>query len=184
VQPKLAGSPYSGFLSKFDSTGSTLLFSTYYGLLSHISPPRVDAQGNIWLSGATTDAGSLVLAPNSVVLGNSLIAEIAPDASRVLFSALLPNGVTSQDLQVNPDSTIPAADSKRCCRKFRVVGASRRGRFRRRGFGREWRDRHSCAWGVFEHLRNGAYPRPSRTLQTIRSIYWHPMKSRDARQRR
>ena len=92
MQPKLAGSPYSGFLSKFDSTGSTLLFSTYYGLLSHISPPRVDAQGNIWLSGATTDAGSLVLAPNSVVLGNSLIAEIAPDASRVLFSALLPDG--------------------------------------------------------------------------------------------
>ena len=108
VQPKLAGSPYSGFLSKFDSTGSTLLFSTYYGLLSHISPPRVDAQGNIWLSGSTTDASSLVLAPDSVVLGNSLIAEVAPDASRVLFSALLPNGVTSQDLQVNPDSTITA----------------------------------------------------------------------------
>lgn len=108
VQPKLAGSPYSGFLSKFDSTGSTLLFSTYYGLLSHISPPRVDVRGNIWLSGSTTDASSLVLAPNSVVLGNSLIAEVAPDASRVLFSALLPNGVSSQDLQVNPDSTVTA----------------------------------------------------------------------------
>src|SRR5581483_5991964 len=108
LQSRFNGSPYSGYLSKLDSTGARLLFSTFYGPLTRISAPRPDAQENIWFSGSTADPTSLNLAPNSLVLGTSLIAELAPDASRILFSELLPNGVASQDLQVNPDATLLA----------------------------------------------------------------------------
>jgi uncharacterized protein (TIGR03437 family) len=99
----------NGFVAKVDSTGSRLLFSTYYGVANWFSAPRLDAQGNIWFTASVTDPSSVPLQPNSLILGGSLIAEIAPDGSIVMFSELLPNGELGQDLVLNPDGSLTAA---------------------------------------------------------------------------
>jgi uncharacterized protein (TIGR03437 family) len=100
------GSVINGFVAKLDSTGANLLFSTYYGATGRLTPPRLDAQGDIWISGQLFDQSGLVLHPNSLVLGDVVIAELAPDGSSVLFSELLPNGVAGQDLVVNPGGSL------------------------------------------------------------------------------
>jgi uncharacterized protein (TIGR03437 family) len=101
-----ASSPANGFVSKLDATGSSLVFSTYYGLPLHMSPPVLDPQGNVWVTGTAAHKAALTLAPDSLVLGESFVAELAPDATRVLFSELLPNGVAGQNLGLNPDGSL------------------------------------------------------------------------------
>ncbi|HEY1218630.1 MAG: hypothetical protein ABSE42_19745 [Bryobacteraceae bacterium] len=104
-----AYSPGNGFVAKLDSTGVKLLFSTFYGVTqSQSAPPalRLDAQGDIWIAESLADPSSVVLHPNSLVLGSALIAELAPDGSSVLFSELLPDGVAGQDLVLNPDGSL------------------------------------------------------------------------------
>jgi len=96
----------NGFVAKLDSTGASLLFATYYGVVLTLSSPRLDAQGDIWITESLWDQTGLVLHANSLNLGDSLIAEIAPDGSSVLFSELLPNGVAGQDLVLNPDGSL------------------------------------------------------------------------------
>src|SRR5208283_2636421 len=87
LQPQFANpqndelGPVNGFVAKLDSTGSSLLFSTYYGMDFNLSAPRLDAEGDIWITGSVFDRSGLVLHPNSLVLGGSLIAELAPDGS-------------------------------------------------------------------------------------------------------
>jgi len=99
----------NGFVAKVDSTGAHLLFSTYYGLANSLSAPRLDAQDNIWFTASVIDPTSVPLHSNSLTLGGSLIAELAPDGSSVLFSELLPNGELGQDLVLNPDGSLTAA---------------------------------------------------------------------------
>jgi uncharacterized protein (TIGR03437 family) len=77
-------------------------------LANRLSAPRLDAQDNIWFTGSVTDPTSVPLQPNSLTLGGSLIAELAPDGSSVLFSELLPNGELGQDLVLNPDGSLTA----------------------------------------------------------------------------
>ncbi|HTC91186.1 MAG TPA: SBBP repeat-containing protein [Bryobacteraceae bacterium] len=114
LQPKFANpqgfqlGPINGFVAKVNATGSNLIFSTYYGIDDGLSAPRLDAQGNIWITGSVADQSGLVLHPNSLNLGGSLIAELAPDGSSVLFSELLSNGVAGQDLALNPDGSLLA----------------------------------------------------------------------------
>ena len=108
LQPQIAGSQDS-FIAKLDSTGN-LLFSTFYGESNYATPPklRLDAQGDIWITEPASDPSELVLHPNSLILGGTLIAELAPDGSSVLFSELLPDGVAGQDLVLNPDGSLTA----------------------------------------------------------------------------
>ena len=122
-----AASSGDGFVAKLDSTGGSLLFSTYYGIASYsgsttgsffVSYPyligsnsasprlRLDAQGDIWITESLADASGLVLQPNSLFLGYALIAELAPDGSSVLFSELAPDGMAGQDLTLNPDGSL------------------------------------------------------------------------------
>ena len=98
-----------GFVAKVDATGSRLLFSTYYGIANWLSAPRLDAQGNIWFTASVTDPASVPLRPHSLILGGSLISEVAPDGLSVMFSELLPNGELGQDLVLNPDGSLTAA---------------------------------------------------------------------------
>jgi uncharacterized protein (TIGR03437 family) len=119
IQPQLAGAqdgsaaPSNGFVTKLDSKGAKLLFSTYYGIVSGVVPPvlRLDAQGDIWITESLAGTSGLVLHPNSLVLGDNLIGEIAPDGSGVLFSELLPNGMAAQDLALNPDGSLTVTGS-------------------------------------------------------------------------
>jgi len=107
IQPQLAGSQ-DIFVAKLNSTGGALLFSTFYGGSTYSSPPkfRLDSRGDIWITEAAPALSGLVLHPNSLILGGTLIAELAPDGSSVLFSELLPNGVAGQDLVLNPDGSL------------------------------------------------------------------------------
>jgi uncharacterized protein (TIGR03437 family) len=106
---------YDAFVSKLDPAGSRLLFSTFYGVMTSgngtgsPSPPRLDEQGNVWITESVADAASVALAPNSLALGTAVVSEIASDGSRVLFSELLPNGMAGQDLALNADGTLTAA---------------------------------------------------------------------------
>lgn len=111
VQPRFQGQPgyYHIFLSKLDSSGSRMLFSTFYGLGSSPSTPRIDGNGDIWLTATADDASSVVLAPNSLTLGRSAIAQFSADGSKVLFSELLPSGVAGKDLSLNPDGSMTIA---------------------------------------------------------------------------
>jgi uncharacterized protein (TIGR03437 family) len=111
-QSEAAGST-DGFVAKVDSTGSRLLFSTYYGMENSVSAPRLDAQGNIWFTASVSDRTSVPLPPQSLNLGGSLIAELTPDGSSVLFSELLSNGVAGQDLVLNPDGSLTATGPSR-----------------------------------------------------------------------
>jgi uncharacterized protein (TIGR03437 family) len=109
LQPQMAGSQ-DAFVAKLNSTGTGLLFSTFYGSSTYLSPPRfrLDNQGDIWITEPASDPSGLVLHPNSLILGGVLIAELAPDGSSVLFSELLPDGVAGQDLVLNPDGSLTA----------------------------------------------------------------------------
>ena len=111
VQPRFGGEAgYSHlFLTKLDSTGAHLIFSTFYGLGSSPSTPRVDEQGNIWMTATVDDAASVVLAPNSLSLGRSAVAQFSADGSKVLFSELLPSGVAGKELALNPDGSMTIA---------------------------------------------------------------------------
>jgi uncharacterized protein (TIGR03437 family) len=101
---------YDTFVAKLDAAGSRLLFSTFYGAANQPpSPPRLDEQGNIWITEAALNAAGVPLAPNSLTLGTAVISEIASDGSSVIFSELLPNGMAGQDLVLNPDGTLTVA---------------------------------------------------------------------------
>jgi uncharacterized protein (TIGR03437 family) len=107
-QPRLAFSAlagaYNGFVAKLDSTGSRLLFSTYFGgaLLGHISAPRLDERENIWLTEQAAYRSGLPPLDNSLLLGalsdSGVVAALAADGSEILFVESLPNGAAGQDL--------------------------------------------------------------------------------------
>jgi len=98
------------FVAKVDSTGSRLLFSTFYGSVNGPpSPPRLDAQGNVWITESVVDGASVPLAPNSLSLGRVVVSELASDGSSVIFSELLPYGMAGQDLALNPDGSLTVA---------------------------------------------------------------------------
>jgi uncharacterized protein (TIGR03437 family) len=109
IQPQLAQTTFNlvdGFVTKLNSTGASLLFSTYYGIVNAAPRLRLDAQGGVWITESLADPSGLVLGPNSIVLGDAVIAELAPDGSSVLFAELVPNGMAGQDLAVNPDGSL------------------------------------------------------------------------------
>ena len=121
VQPGFVGPRYlsNGFVTKLDSTGSRLVFSTYYGATSvdHISAPRIDGRGNIWFSEQIGLQSGTPLQENSLMLGSSaasaLIFALSPDGSAVVFSESLPNGAAGQDLLLDSDEGLIAAGPPR-----------------------------------------------------------------------
>ena len=109
IQPQLAQTTFNildGFVTKLSSTGASLLFSTFYGNVNATPKLRLDTQGNVWITESLADPSGLVLGPNSIVVGDAAIAELAPDGSSVLFSELVPNGMAGQDLALNPDGSL------------------------------------------------------------------------------
>ena len=109
IQPQLAQTTFNiidGFVTKLNSTGASLLFSTFYGNVNATPKLRLDTQGDVWITESLADLSGLVLAPNSIAVGDAVIAELAPDGSSVLFSELVPNGMAGQDLALNPDGSL------------------------------------------------------------------------------
>jgi uncharacterized protein (TIGR03437 family) len=109
IQPQIAQTMFNlldGFVTKLNSTGASLLFSTFYGIVNATPKLRLDTQGDVWITESLADPSGLVLGPNSIVVGDAVIAELAPDGSSVLFSELVPNGMAGQDLALNPDGSL------------------------------------------------------------------------------
>jgi uncharacterized protein (TIGR03437 family) len=109
IQPQLAQATFyvvDGFVTELDSAGARLMFSTYYGNVNATPKLRLDAQGDVWITESLADPSGLVLGPNSIVVGDAVIAELAPDGRSVLFSELVPNGMAGQDLALNPDGSL------------------------------------------------------------------------------
>jgi uncharacterized protein (TIGR03437 family) len=109
IQPQIAQATFyvvDGFVTKLNSTGASLLFSTYYGNVNATPKLRLDTQGDVWITESLADPSGLVLGPNSIVVGDTVIAELAPDGSSVLFSELVPNGMAGQGLALDPDGSL------------------------------------------------------------------------------
>jgi uncharacterized protein (TIGR03437 family) len=105
-----SGFSQNGFLTKLSSTGSKLIFSTYFGgaIVDEPQTLRLDQHGNIWTSSYVPDRTGFSLPANTLTLGNSLIAEISPDGSALLFCEYLPSGAAGQDLALVPGGNLIA----------------------------------------------------------------------------
>ncbi len=92
-----------GFLVKFDSAASRLLFSTYFGNSSDatsIGGLLLDLQGNIWVTGNSAP-GDLPVSPSTPLLGPSYLASLAADGSAVLNLFTAPSGTAGQAITIS-----------------------------------------------------------------------------------
>ena len=104
-EPSLAGTGIlaccPSFFSEIDPSGSQLLYSTFFGVNSTSSTTliksiRLDASGNIWLAGYTTDLNFPVQHPLQPVFGagssnfsSGFLSEFDPTGTNLLFSTFL-----------------------------------------------------------------------------------------------
>ncbi len=111
LQAKLAGTvaPYQrstdGFVSKLNPTGTALLFSTYLGgsLEDRVNDLQMDAQGNIWVTGATA---STDLPGNPASFTGSFFALVSADGARLLASQRTPTGAAGQAIRAGGAVTV------------------------------------------------------------------------------
>lgn len=90
------GGSYDGFLTKFDPTGVTLTFSTYFGGALGMDTPNamvIDPAGEIWIAGGTTSA-DFPTTPGAYSrvqggLEDAFVLKFSQDGKRVLLSTLL-----------------------------------------------------------------------------------------------
>jgi len=92
-QPTLGGD-YDGFVSKFDRTGSTLLYSTYLGgsQFDHCVGVTVDAEGSARVAGYTKSSDFPTfnaLQPNLVGTQAAFVSRLDPSGSKLVFSTYL-----------------------------------------------------------------------------------------------
>ena len=118
IQSPAAGSLQNGFVERFNSTGTALLYATYLsGQNGNTSPAAIaaDASDNAYVTGYTTSAGfptlnALVpeIIPNTPNTTSGFLTKLTPAADGLLFSTFLPGaGITS--LALAPDIQNPAA---------------------------------------------------------------------------
>ena len=101
-QPTHAGFENDIVVTKFDSTGSGLVFSTYFGNPGEEFSPRIalDASGNVFMTGVTGGSPPLVNPYQAANKGfyDGFVAKLAASGASVVYSTLL--GGTGWD---NPD---------------------------------------------------------------------------------
>jgi hypothetical protein len=101
-QPALNGTAYDGFLTKLNSTGSALIYSTYIGGTQNDSALAVaiDNTGSAHITGETSSTNYPVAAPFQSVFGggasDALVTKFNPAGNTVAFSTYL--GGSSDDL--------------------------------------------------------------------------------------
>jgi len=96
------GIPQNIFISRLNSTGSSLEFSTLLGgsVAESLYALQLDAHENPWVTGNTISR-DFPLLPRSIALGTAFVAELASDGSRLLAEQMLPNGAAGQALAVD-----------------------------------------------------------------------------------
>jgi len=87
------GIPANIFVSRLNSTGTALKFSTFLGgsVLEEFHGLQLDAQERPWVTGDTLswDFPSL---PNALNLGRAFVVAVAPDGSKLITTQMLPAG--------------------------------------------------------------------------------------------
>jgi uncharacterized protein (TIGR03437 family) len=114
LQPKLAGPPTSGrrpsdgFVSRLNSTGTALLFSTYLGgsAADQINGLQLDTAGNVWLTGPTNSSD---FPGTPAPFTGSFFAEISSNGTRLLASQRTPTGATGQSILAGADIRVLGA---------------------------------------------------------------------------
>ncbi len=102
IQNPASGSLQNGFVEKFDTTGSALLYATYLsGATGDTSPASIvaDANDDAYIGGYTTASGFPTLAalvPDKLGSTSGFLTKLTPAGDGLLFSTFLPGGgVTS-----------------------------------------------------------------------------------------
>jgi Beta-propeller repeat len=93
VQKHVAGS-YDVFVSKFDPTGSRLIYSTYLGgsAFDHAIGIRIDESGSAYIAGITQSPDFPVKnarQPTLAGISNGFVAKLSPSGSELVFSTYL-----------------------------------------------------------------------------------------------
>ncbi len=111
--PGANGLLYAGFVSKFDSLGQHLLFSTYLGgevpVAFHVPPTvsavAVDAQGTIWVTGGS-DPSLLPTPSGTPLLGPEFTIGLSSSGASIEAAFTAPAGSTGQALLITAQGAI------------------------------------------------------------------------------
>ena len=105
---------YAGFVVKFDSSGTKLVFATYLGggstSFNLLSLAGVDSAGTIWLTGSSV-IGELPAPAGTPLLGTDYIARLSSDGSSLVSVFTAPAGAAGVSIALTPQSTIAALGS-------------------------------------------------------------------------
>jgi hypothetical protein len=90
AQKSFGGGSYDGFLMELDSTASNLLYATYFGGTGDdgINSIALDAQGNVFMTGATTSSTGFPLTPDAFQSTFGGTTGQAVDGHDAFFAAL------------------------------------------------------------------------------------------------
>lgn len=109
LQSPATGSFQNGFVERFNSTGTALIYATYLtGLNGNTAPAALttDSSDNAYIAGYTTSSGFPTLAAVvPVILSNAsgFLTKLTPAGDGITFSTFIPgNGITS--LAIDPTS--------------------------------------------------------------------------------
>lgn len=112
--PPQSAAPISpGFLVKFDSAASQLLFSTYFGGSVYgtlVGAVVIDSQGAIWVTGASEPA-ELPVTAGTLLLGPAYLASLSSDGSTLTNIYTAPAGAAGQAITLSTQGTVIALGS-------------------------------------------------------------------------
>jgi hypothetical protein len=103
------GGDYDGFITKFDPTGSRLIYSTYLGgtLFDHCAGLAVDGSGSAFVAGITQSADFPVanaIQPKLLGQANAFVARLDPSGSTLVFSTYLGGSGYDQAADIGLDA--------------------------------------------------------------------------------
>ena len=101
-----------GFVTKLNAQGTALVFSTYLGGTAddEVDALTADSQGNLWVSG-TTASSDFPGAMKTAALNGAFIAELAPDASRLVKTQAGPDEPAALNMSGNDLRVLGTAGS-------------------------------------------------------------------------
>jgi hypothetical protein len=121
IQSPAAGSLQNGFVEKFNTTGTTLLYATYLsgqslnGQAGNTAPAAIaaDSSDNAYIAGYTTSSGYPTLSaiiPDLLTTTSGFLTKLTPTGDGLVFSTFIPGpGITSLAIEhLTKTSSSPA----------------------------------------------------------------------------
>lgn len=88
-------------IARINSSGTRLVFSTYFGSSASVDVLQLDAEGHPWVTGFDPALDFAVL-PGSLRLGTDFLSELSSDGTKLLQSQRLPRNTTNTGLALDP----------------------------------------------------------------------------------